>query len=74
MRKIHIMMIRTLKIPSIDSPKDEIITFMSGFLEIILKGRKVLKSLRIERPMFMVISITAIITIKKSSFDQLLFK
>lgn len=66
------MIIRTLKIPSIDSPKEEIIIFISGFLDIILKGLKVLKILRIERPIFKVISITATTTIKKSSFDQLL--
>lgn len=68
------MIIRTLKIPSIDSPKEEIIIFISGFLDIILKGLKVLKSLRIERPIFKVISITATTTIKKSSFDQLLLR
>lgn len=74
MRKIHIIMISTLKIPSIDSPKEDIITFISGFLDMILKGLKVLNNLRIERPIFMVISMTATITIKKSSFDQLLLR
>ena len=74
MRKIHITMISTLKIPSIDSPNEDIITFISGFLDMILKGLKVLNNLRIERPIFMVISMTATITIKKSSFDQLLLR
>ena len=74
MRKIHIIMISTLKIPSIDSPKEDIITFISGFLDMILKGLKVLNILRIESPIFIVISMTATITIKKSSFDQLLLR
>jgi len=73
-KKMHMIIMRTLKIPSIDSPKDEIIIFISGFLEIILKGLKVLKSFKIERPIFIVMSITATITMKKSSLDQLLLR
>jgi len=73
-RKIHIMIISTLKIPKTDSPKDEMMIFMSGFLDMILKGLKVLKSFRIDNPIFIVISITATTTMKKSSFDQLLLR
>ena len=65
---------RTLKIPSIDSPRDDIIIFISGFLEIILKGLRVLKSFRMDRPIFIVMSITATMTMKKSSLDQLLLR
>ena len=70
-RNTQKIMIITLKIPNIDSPKDEIITFISGFLDTILRGLKVLKSLRILKSMPVIdISMMAVITMKKSSLCQ----
>ena len=74
MRNMHKMIINTLKIPSIDSPKDEIIIFMSGFLEIILNGLNVLISFKIERSIPTLMSIIAVETMKKSNFDQEFFR
>lgn len=71
---MHIMMMSTLKMPIIDSPKEEMIIFISGFLEIILRGLRVLKSFKIERSIPKLMSITAVETMKKSSFDHELFK
>ena len=65
----------TLKIPNIDCPNDEIITFISGLRETILKGLRVLKSLRILRSISLIpISIMAVITMKKSNLHQESFK
>ena len=74
MRKTQRMMINTLSIPTIDYPSDEMIIFMSGFLEMILKGLKVLKSFKMERSTPIVISMMAVETIKKSSLDHPFFK
>lgn len=71
MTKTKKMMIRTLKIPHIDSAKDEIIIFIYKFLEIILNGLKTLNIFRILRSASTNISISAVKTMKKSSFDQL---
>ena len=68
------IMIRTFKIPSIDSPKEEIMIFISGFLEMILRGLRVLKSFNIERSIPRLISTTADETMKKSNFDQVLLR
>lgn len=73
-RKMHMIMISTLKIPSIDSPKEEMMIFISGFLEMILNGLKVLNIFNIERSTPKLISMTAVHTMKKSSFDHELFK
>ncbi len=67
-------MIKTLKIPIIDSAKEDMMIFISGFLEIILKGLRVLNNFKIERSIPKLISISAVPTMKKSSLDQELFK
>lgn len=64
----------TLRMPIMDSASEVMIIFISGFLEINLKGLRVLKSLRILRSIPKDMSMSAVITIKKSSFDQLSFK
>ncbi len=68
------MIINTLKIPIMDSPKEDMMIFMSGFLEMILKGLKVLKSFKIDKLTSKTISITAVQTIKKSNFDHELLR
>ncbi len=68
------IIIRTFKIPRMDSANEAIMIFISGFLEMILKGRKVLNIFRIERSIPKLISMTAVTIMKKSSFDQLLFR
>ncbi len=68
------MIINTLKIPSIDSANEEMIIFISGFLDIILRGLNVRNNFNIDKPMSIVMSITAVITMKKSNFDQLLLR
>ena len=60
--------------PTIDYPSEEMIIFISGFLEMILRGLKVLKSFKMERSTPMVISMMAVETMKKSSFDHPFFK
>ena len=71
---MHMIMINTFRIPNIDSPKEEMMIFMSGFLEIILSGLRVLNIFRIDRSTPKLMSITAVETIKKSSFDHEFFK
>ena len=73
-RKTQRIIIKTFNIPTIDYPSDEMIIFISGFLEMILKGLRVLKSFKIERSTPIVISIMAVETMKKSSLDHPFFK
>lgn len=72
MIKTQTIMIITLRIPHIDCANDEMIIFIYKFLETILKGLKVLNNLRILRSMSVnIMSIMAVVTIRKSNFDQL---
>ncbi len=68
------MIINMLKIPIMDSPKEDMIIFMSGFLEMILKGLKVLNSFKIDKLTSRTISIIAVQTMKKSNFDHELLR
>ena len=67
---MHMIIIKTLKIPIMDSPKEDMMIFMSGFLEMILKGLKVLKSFKIDKLTSKSISTMAVDTMKKSSLDH----
>jgi hypothetical protein len=67
-------MIRTLNIPTIDYDKEEIIIFISGFLDTILNGLRVLNNFNIFKSIPKLMSMIAVETIKKSSCDQESFK
>jgi hypothetical protein len=60
----------TLNIPTIDSDREEIIIFISGFLDTILSGLRVLNSFNMAKLTPKLMSIIAVVTIKKSSFDH----
>jgi hypothetical protein len=72
--KTAIIIISTLNIPTIDYDKEEIMIFMSGFLDIIRNGLRVLNNFNIFKSIPKLISITAVDTMKKSSFDHESFK
>lgn len=71
---MHMIITRMFKIPTMDSARDEMMIFMSGLREIILRGRMVRNSLSIERLTLILMSTTEVITIKKSSLDHELFR
>lgn len=71
-KKTQIIITTTLTIPHMECAKDEIITFISGFLDIILKGLKVLNNLKMPRlTLVEAMSTIAVTTIIKSRTDQL---
>ena len=71
MRKIQMIIIKTLKILHIEWARDDMMIFISIFLEIILKGLSVRNSFRTAKSSVDDISIIAVMMIIKSRIDQL---